>query len=81
MSYSKGLSLIRTAERELGCTVVDRSPGGKTGGTASVSPEGRRMMRCYEKLEQETAEFARERYREIFSRETGGRPVKSHDED
>ena len=24
------------------------------------------MMKCYEKLEQETTEFARERYREIF---------------
>lgn len=66
MSYSKGWSLIRTAERELGYPIVDRSPGGRTGGTASVTPEGRRMMKCYEKLEQETTEFARERYREIF---------------
>ena len=68
MSYSKGWTLIRTAERELGCPIVDRSPGGKNGGNASVSEEGKRLMRCYEQLERETAEFARKRYREIFSR-------------
>ena len=66
MSYSKGWSLIRTAERELRCPIVDRSPGGKNGGNARVSGEGHRLMRCYEQLERETAEFARKRYREIF---------------
>lgn len=76
MSYSKGWTLIRTAERELGCPIVDRSPGGKTGGTASVSPEGRRLMKCYEKLEQETTEFARNRYREIFFPGTDESPLR-----
>ena len=55
MSYSKGWSLIRTAERELGCTVVERSPGGKTGGTARVSEKGRCLMEKYERLEREVA--------------------------
>ncbi len=79
MSYSKGWSLIRTAERELGCPIVDRSPGGKAGGTASVSPEGRRLMKCYEKLEQETTEFARKRYREIFFPGMDENPMRSPD--
>lgn len=66
MSYSKGWSLIRTAERELGCTIVERSPGGKTGGTARVSETGRSLMEKYERLERETAEAAEIKYREIF---------------
>ena len=66
MSYSKGRSLIRTAERELGCTIVERSPGGRTGGTARVSENGRSLMEKYERLERETAEAAEKKYREIF---------------
>ena len=58
MSYSKGWSLIRTAERELGCTIVERSPGGKTGGTARVSEKGRCLMEKYERLDREIAEAA-----------------------
>ena len=66
MSYSKGRALIRTAEEEAGCRIVLRSPGGKTGGTARVSPEGRILMERYERLEREVAEFAMGRYQEIF---------------
>ena len=66
MSYSKGWSLIRTAERELGRPVVERSPGGKTGGSARVSTAGHRLMEQYERLEREVAQFAEEKYREIF---------------
>lgn len=66
MSYSKGRALIRTAEEESGCQIVLRSPGGKNGGTARISPEGRILMERYERLEREVAEFARERYRDIF---------------
>lgn len=69
MSYSKGWSLIRTAERELGCTVVDRSPGGRTGGIARISPAEYRIMERYEYLEREVTEFAEKRYREIFASE------------
>lgn len=66
MSYSKGWSLIRTAERELGEPVVERSPGGKSGGTAQISPAGYALMKRYEQLEREVAEYAQERYLDIF---------------
>ena len=66
MSYSKGWSLIRTAEKELGYTVVERSPGGKHGGVANVSAAGKEVLRKYEQLEKEVARFAEERYKDIF---------------
>lgn len=66
MSYSKGWSLIRTAEKEQGCPVVERSPGGKSGGMARVSSAGHRLMERYERLEREITEFAEKKYREIF---------------
>ena len=65
MSYSKGWSLIRTAEKELGWVIVERSPGGKYGGTARVSEKGQMLMECYEKMEREIAEEAEKKYREI----------------
>ena len=66
MSYSKGWSLIRTAERETGYTIVDRSPGGKGGGAARVSERGLKLLEQYERFEKEIARIAREKYREIF---------------
>lgn len=66
MSYSKGWSLIRTAEQELGEPVVERSPGGKSGGTAQISPAGYALMERYEQLEREVAEYAQARYQDIF---------------
>ena len=66
MSYSKGWSLIRTAERETGYTIVDRSPGGKGGGAARVSERGLKLLEQYERFEKEIARIAGEKYREIF---------------
>ena len=67
MSYSKGWSLIRTAEQELGRPVVERSPGGKSGGIAKVSPAGHILMERYERLE----EFAEKKFEEIFYADMG----------
>lgn len=66
ISYSKGWSLIRLAEKELGYTVVERCPGGKNGGTARVSCQGNELLKKYEKLERVIAEYAEEKFREIF---------------
>ena len=70
MSYSKGWTLIRTAEKGMGCTIVERSPGGKHGGTARVTATGRRLMDKYEKLCREAEAYTEKRYRELFGRET-----------
>ena len=66
MSYSKGWSLIRSAEKELGYTVVERSPGGKHGGVANVSEAGKDILRKYELLEKDVAKYAEKRYKDIF---------------
>lgn len=66
MSYSKGWSLIRTAEAELGAQVVERCAGGKTGGAARISIYGRELMKRYEQLDREISEFAECRYRDLF---------------
>ena len=69
MSYSKGWSLIRTAEKELGRPVVERSPGGKSGGTAQVSLEGHMLMERYERAGERDHGICGEKVREIFTGE------------
>lgn len=66
MSYSKGWSLIKTAEKELGFTVVERSPGGKHGGVAKISEAGREVLEKYEQLEKEVSGYAEACYQKIF---------------
>ncbi|HIX47892.1 MAG TPA: LysR family transcriptional regulator [Candidatus Mediterraneibacter caccavium] len=66
LSYSKGRKMLERAERELGYTIVERSPGGKNGGSARVSEDGMRLLSRYERFEKELTELAEEKYREIF---------------
>ena len=66
LSYSKGRKMLDRAEKELGYTIVERSPGGKNGGGARVSDEGLKLLEKYERFEQELTETAAEKYREIF---------------
>jgi len=48
ISYSKGWTIIRTCEKELGYSVVERQPGGKNGGAAAVSEKGLRLLALFE---------------------------------
>ena len=66
LSYSKGRKMLDRAEKELGYTIVARSPGGKNGGGARVSDEGLKLLEKYERFEKELTETAAEKYREIF---------------
>ena len=66
LSYSKGRKMLDRAEKELGYTIVERSPGGKNVGGARVSDEGLKLLEKYERFEKELTETAAEKYREIF---------------
>lgn len=66
ISYSKAWSMIRDAEKEFGQTLVERQPGGKFGGAASVSEEGKELLKKYEQLEQAVESYTAKKYQEIF---------------
>ena len=68
ISYSKAWSMIRTAEAESGLELVSRQPGGKFGGTATVTESGLELIRKYEELEKSIEQFAEEEYRRIFEK-------------
>ena len=66
ISYSKGWSIIRSLESGIGKRIVERRQGGKDGGEAHVSEEGRELIRLYEQLEADVSGFANERFRQVF---------------
>ena len=58
--------MIRDAERESGQTLVERQPGGKFGGAASVSKAGKEMLEKYEQLEQAVESYTTKNIRRFF---------------
>ena len=64
-SYSKGWTILKRCEEELGYRIVDRQAGGQAGGAASVTEKGRELIAVYEELEAELSEIAEKRFKEI----------------
>ncbi len=53
MSYSKCCKLINKAERETGFPFLNRINGGKTGGSSTLTDEGRLFIRRYASMIEE----------------------------
>lgn len=66
ISYSKGWTIIRSAEEELGYSIVERQPGGKHGGQAFVTEKGMRLLTLFETYEEKVVDAAEELYQQLF---------------
>lgn len=64
-SYSKGWTILKRCEEQLGYKVVDRQAGGQAGGAARISEKGRELMKLYDMMEEELTEIARKRFAEL----------------
>ena len=66
-SYSKGWTILKRCEGGLGYKIVERHQGGKSGGKAEVTDEGRKLMMIYKELLEETSDYAEKRFREMMA--------------
>lgn len=66
ISYSKGFKLLDGTEEELGFALTRRQQGGRSGGRASLTGEGRAFLEKYERFRQEVYRMADEKFRETF---------------
>ena len=66
ISYSRGFQLLAQAEEELGFSLTQRQQGGKSGGQAVLTPEGRAFLEKYERFCREIYQLADEKFRETF---------------
>lgn len=69
MSYSKGWQLIRAMEGEMGTVLVDRKQGGKTGGSSSLTSDGKRLVARFERLTREARRAVERVFHDIFNDE------------
>lgn len=67
-SYSKGWMILNQIEKQLDFSVIVRHPGGIGGGHTSLSDKGRRLIRCYDQMIQESNQVVKEIYERIFKR-------------
>lgn len=66
MAYSKAWAIIRRAERELGFPLLVTATGGREGGGASLTAEGRQFLDRYERFCALVNEHAREDFKTVF---------------
>ena len=67
VSYSKAWKMIEALEHSLAFPVVERSSGGKKGGGASLTPQGRKIVEEYDKCHEKLKTYAHGLYEEHFS--------------
>lgn len=66
MAYSKGLSIIKQAEKTLGFPLVIRTAGGKSGGGSQLTKEGKEWLERYESYRDACLQANRSLYLEFF---------------
>ncbi|MBW8017579.1 MAG: LysR family transcriptional regulator [Planctomycetes bacterium] len=65
MSYRHAWDMIKSAEKHLGSSLIDRHAGGKGGGGSSLSAKGTNMLASFRLINKEVAEFADKRFRQL----------------
>jgi molybdate transport system regulatory protein len=66
MAYSKAWTLIRTMEKRLGFTLIERKVGGRSGGGSHLTPKARDLMNHYEGFRKDVDKAIRKIYQRHF---------------
>lgn len=67
MAYSKAWTVLRSTEEQLGFKLLHSSTGGRGGGGAVLTEEGRQLLERYDELCRRLQEYGRQQYEELFS--------------
>jgi molybdate transport system regulatory protein len=66
MAYSKAWHLIRTIERRLGFTLLERKVGGQSGGGSQLTPMAKNLMKDYKQFRNDVKEAIGKIYQRHF---------------
>ena len=66
LSYSKAWKMIKDSEKGFGCTLVERSTGGKGGGKAVLTDKAREIILLFDTLSEDVGEYAEKRLKELL---------------
>ena len=67
-SYRTCLNRVRRMESILGAKVLETERGGAAGGGARLSPEARRLVKIFERWQQEVADYSRRSFSKAMER-------------
>ena len=67
MAYSKAWTILHTAEDALGFKLLDLKTGGKNGGGATLTDDGKRMLAAYESYCAKLRAYGERVFREEFA--------------
>ena len=67
MAYSKAWTVIKNAESALGFKLLDSTAGGKHGGGATLTPEGKALLTAYDQFCQELRDCGDRLFAEKFA--------------
>ena len=68
LAYTKALSIMKHAEKNLGFPLTARRIGGKGGGGSILTPEAKEFLHDYEVYRDACIKSSRELYTQIFSK-------------
>jgi molybdate transport system regulatory protein len=71
ISYRRAWDLIKSAEKHLGKPLLVARPGGAGGGWSTLSPDGRRMLSVFKRVNADVAAFADSRAAALLEKEDG----------
>jgi len=66
MAYSKAWKIVKTAEENLGFPLLSSSTGGRGGGGATLTEEGRQFLAAYRRFEEAVRTYADEAFLEMM---------------
>lgn len=69
LAYSKAWKMIKTAEKELGFALTERTSGGKNGGGSQITPKGYELMQKYMAFSKEAQMQVDVLYQKYFGNE------------
>lgn len=72
ISYSKGWQIIRIMEEQMGFPVVQRQKGGQTGGSACLTPAGKKLLKKYTAYAEECGTAIETLFEKHFLKDEGG---------
>jgi molybdate transport repressor ModE-like protein len=67
MAYSKAWRIIRTAEEVFGCPLLHSTIGGKNGGGAELTAEGKKILTAYQHYVADVKKYSQSRFEEAFA--------------
>lgn len=66
MAYSKAWTVVHNAEDRLGIPILDVKIGGRNGGGATLTEDGRRLLEAYERYCKRLNEYGEKLFAEEF---------------